>query len=311
MNKNTDLSTAAIVQGYLLHAESRRMSQNTIKLYAMIYRKFAAHVGEKSIFNQLTVEDVETFLSAQTTVSDATLAKYHITLSSLFTWAVKQGFSAENLLKRITCPRPEKREIVPFTIDEIRAMLSACDKTAEYTRAGKATCANTRPTALRDRAIILLLVDTGLRATELCDIQIHEVDLKNRQLVTLGKGDKERLIPFDARTGQALWRYIATRPDARADDPLFVTGQDNPLDRKILRKLMLRIGQRAGVKDVHPHRFRHTFAINYLRNKGDIYTLQRILGHSTLEMVKRYLAIANVDVQNAHRLASPVANWRL
>jgi len=288
MNKNTDLSTAAIVQGYLLHAESRRMSQNTIKLYAMIYRKFTAHVGDKTIFNQLTVEDVETFLTAQTTVSDATLAKYHITLSSLFTWAVKQGFAAENLLKRITCARPEKREIVPFTLDEIRALLSACDKTAEYTRAGKATCANTRPTALRDRAIIMLLVDTGLRATELCDIQIHEVDLKNRQLVTLGKGDKERLIPFDARTGQ-----------------------DNPLDRKLLRKLLLRIGERAGVKDVHPHRFRHTFAINYLRNKGDIYTLQRILGHSTLEMVKRYLAIANVDVQNAHRQASPVANWRL
>lgn len=311
MNKNTDLSTATIVQGYLLHAESRRMSQNTIKLYAMIYRKFTAHVGEKTIFKSITVEDVEAFLSAQTTVSDATLAKYHITLSSLFTWAVKQGFAEENLLKRITCARPEKREIVPITLDEIRALLAACDKTAEYTRAGKAACANTRPTALRDRAIIMLLVDTGLRATELCDIKIHEVDLKNRQLVTLGKGDKERLIPFDARTAQALWRYIATRPEARADDPLFVTGQDNALDRKLLRKLLLRIGQRADVKDVHPHRFRHTFAINYLRNKGDIYTLQRILGHSTLEMVKRYLAIANVDVQNAHRQASPVANWRL
>ena len=148
-------------------------------------------------------------------------------------------------------------------------------------------------------AIILLLVDTGLRATELCDIQIHEVDLKNRQLVTLGKGDKERLIPFDARTGQALWRYIATRPEARADDPLFVTHLNNPLDRKVLRKLLLRIGQRAGVKEVHPHRFRHTFATLLLDGGTDIYTVSKMLTHRNVSTTQIYTAVMDKNKRKA------------
>lgn len=125
----------------------------------------------------------------------------------------------------------------------------------------------------------------------------------------MGKGALERSVPFSPRTAQALWRYLSTRPKAETNEPLFVTALNRPMDRGQLRKFLVFLGKRAGVKDVHPHRFRHTFAIEYLRNDGDPYTLQKILGHSTLDMVKKYLALAQVDLDKAHKRASPVDNW--
>lgn len=83
------------------------------------------------------------------------------------------------------------------------------------------------------------------------------------------------------------------------------------MNRKALRLVLKRAGERSGVRGVYPHRFRHTFATEYLRNGGNIYTLQSILGHSSLDMVRRYLAIVQADLDAQHRSASPVKNWRL
>jgi site-specific recombinase XerD len=190
-------------------------------------------------------------------------------------------------------------------------MLASLDKSRAYSRPSKRECNHSLGSSVRNRAILLVLLDTGLRATELCELHIKNVDLNNRHLLVLGKGSKERVIPFSAVTSQAIWRYMSTRPKDLANDFLFVTAEGQPLDRSGLSKLVRRIAQRAGVAKAHPHRFRHTFAISFLRNGGNAYALQMMLGHSTMEMVKRYLALAQADVEAAHRQASPVANWRL
>jgi len=137
------------------------------------------------------------------------------------------------------------------------------------------------------------------------------MDVRNRRLTVFGKGSKERTIPFSARTGQALWRYLALRKNETAGNFLFVSLTQGPLDRHDLLKTLERIGERAGVEEVNVHRFRHTFAINYLRNGGDPWSLQMMLGHSTMEMVKNYLALAQADLEKNHKIASPVDNWRL
>ena len=83
------------------------------------------------------------------------------------------------------------------------------------------------------------------------------------------------------------------------------------MNKNALRLIMARLGKKSGVKNCHPHRFRHTFAITYLRSGGDLFTLQSLLGHSTLDMVQHYARIAEIDVEQAHRRASPADNWRL
>jgi integrase/recombinase XerD len=161
------------------------------------------------------------------------------------------------------------------------------------------------------------LIDTGVRATEFCEVVVSEVDLKTGRTKVagkaLGRDSKERIVYLGKSAKRAIWRYLQTRESRRTDDPLFATGPDErPFERNVLRRLLNRLGKRAGLaKSVYPHRFRHTFAINFLRNGGNVFELQDLLGHTSLKMVKRYAKIAQSDVEAAHRRASPVDNWRL
>ncbi|MBN2389881.1 MAG: tyrosine-type recombinase/integrase [Anaerolineae bacterium] len=308
------LTLNRVFEGYLLHLEAKRLSHNTINTYTYAFNKLTQVIPGEATFTSITTDQIAACLALQSQLSNKTLLNVHAALSAFWSWAVVQGFAGANPVESIARPRPEKREIIPFTRDDVLALLRACDHTRSYSRPGKRECANSRPSALRDRTIILLLLDTGLRASELCTLRIHDVDLTNRYVVVQGKGNNERLLPIDATTSQTIWKYLSGREDQdreRLDDPLFVTSERNPLDRQQLRHILDHLGTRAAIRSVHPHRFRHTFAITYLRNGGDIYTLQRCLGHTTLDMVKRYLSIAQSDVQAAHRRASPVANWKL
>ena len=127
----------------------------------------------------------------------------------------------------------------------------------------------------------------------------------------MGKGSKERTIPISPRTGRVVWKYLTSRKEDRLGDYLFVTNDGEKMTRSRVLRIIKTIGQRAGVMRATVHRFRHTFAINYLRNGGDAYSLQMMLGHSTMEMVKTYLSLAQADLDANHIKASPVSNWRI
>ena len=312
MNTRThaQITFSKAIAGYMLSAEARHLSQNTLRDYTTTLRKFQDFLQEDPPVSKITTQHIAAFLGSLT-VAKKTVLNYHIGLSALWTWAVKEGLADAHIVQRVERPRPEKRAVVPFTEDDIRAMLAVLSTSRSYTRPGKRQSTHSVPNADRNRAIIILLLDTGIRSSELCGLRILNTDLKNRRIKVMGKGSKERMIPFCARTGQVLWKYLATRKDEPANAYLFVTTEGGPLDPDRMLKLLYGIGERAGVEDVHPHRFRHTFAINFLRNGGDPWSLQMMLGHSTMEMVKTYLSIAQADLDKSHKLASPVDNWRL
>lgn len=298
------------VDGHTLHLEAAHKSPHTIADYHNTYRKFFAFLNCDPPIDSITHQQIAGFLAAQT-VSKKTILNYHTGLSALWTWAVRFGYASQHVVRLVEPAKPEQREIIPFTEDDIRRILDSLTYSRGYDRPGKKTTCHKLKDADRNRAIILLLLDTGLRAAEICGLKIIDLDLRNRYALPFGKGDKERRLPFSARTGQVLFKYLAARRDERASSPLFATDHGRALDRIQLLKLLAAAGQRAGVQNVHPHRFRHTFAIQYLRNGGDAYTLQELLGHTTMEMVRKYLKIAQIDLDRGHRIASPVDNWRL
>ncbi len=162
------------------------------------------------------------------------------------------------------------------------------------------------------REAVIVAMDNVLRASELCGLAAKDVDFKNSRVWVMGKGKKERFLPISPDTRAVIWKYLnKERGDEPTSSPLFAMMDGRPMTRVALLQLLRRLGERAGVRDVHPHRFRHSFAIQFLRNGGDVYALQAALGHTTLEMVRRYLQLAQTDIERAHETASPVAKWRL
>ena len=235
----------------------------------------------------------------------------------LFGW-LHVEFKYPNPAIEITAPKFQTHPIETFTKEDVEKIIKARVYSRESQTEVRKKFVMRRPSANRDQAIVLTLLDSGLRATELCSLTVNDVDLKTGKVsirhgvIGGAKGGKGRTVYLGKVARKAVWRYLAGREDG--DDPrapLFISRADRPFNKDSLRVLINRLGARAEVKKTYPHKFRHTFAITYLRSGGDVFTLQSLLGHGSLDMVRHYAQIAEVDVEQAHRKASPADNMHL
>lgn len=244
-----------------------------------------------------------------------TVYNIYVSLASFFTWASRE-FNLNNPMKSIPRPRvPEDAPVEPFKKEEIELLIKACDFCEEAVTDRRRKFIMQRSTSKRDKAILLTLLDTGLRASELCALRVEDVDMRSGKVrIRAGeagkaKGGKGRIVYMGKSARRFLWRYLAEREDGEDPDaPLFIGKFHRPFNRDALRQLINSLGGKVGVKKCHPHRFRHTFGITYLRSGGDIFTLKALLGHGSLDMVEHYARIAEVDIEQAHRKASPADN---
>jgi len=315
------------VHGFLLARSANGLSPHTLDDYEHTMRLFVEFVGEGVELGEIDVTTVRGFLnwlrsgyrprraSGDTSpLSAKSLRNHWIALSAFYTWASDE-LGCEDVMDAIEPPPAPVPAVEPFTEEEIRRILRACEYTRTAVTNRRVPFAMRRPTALRDRALVLLLLDTGIRASECARLTIGDVDLVAGEVTIRphGSGAKSRgrHVYLGKAARRALWRYLASREDGEDHDaPLFVSRSGRAMTRHTIRNICRSLGKRTGVH-CYPHRFRHTFAIMYLRNGGDVFTLQRLLGHSSLDMVKRYLALAKADDAAAHRRASPADNWRL
>lgn len=311
------MNLESALHGFFIARTAEGYAPGTLGAYRWSLNILAEFLHHKQL-EEITHNDLLSFFAWLRTsyhrqLSGSSLENVWKAIRSFYNWAAPEF----NLIRPdFNLPRPKytSPQIQPFTEDEIHQLLKACDRTRMSETHERQSYSMRRPTAKRDRAIILLLLDTGLRVSEAARLKIQDVDLTTGEVSIKPHGSghktKPRTVYIGKATRSALWRYLNTR-DSHPTSPLLLTEHDAPMDRNSIRLLINGLARRAGVRHAHPHKFRHTFAIQFLRNGGDVFTLQRLLGHSTLEMVRHYLALADSDTQTAHQRASPVDRLKL
>jgi len=307
------------IQGYLLEI-STSYSLGTVHMYGLyleIFKRFAGDVEVEQItptrlseFMLFLRRDYKPKRFAENDISPlsgSALDNHWKCLRSFFGWC-NRVFALPRPDMNLPRPRFKLPEVTGFSLDEVKRIINACEWSAEVSPEGKKAFRRRRPTANRDKALVVLLLDTGLRIGEVTRLKIADVDLQNGAVIVApfgsGQKTKPRMVYLGNSARRAMWMYLS-KNETDANEPLF-----SP-NHKLLRRIIRSLGDRAKVNDCHPHRFRHTFAIEYLRNGGDAFTLQHLLGHSTLEMVEHYVNVVETDKRYVHDKASPADRWKL
>lgn len=310
------------------------LSPKTMEDYRYYLRQWLTFAGDVDL-EGVRLLDLERFMAhmrdvyrtrAGRPLSQAGLQNCWTALRSFWRWASDSRSDLANVSEGLRTVKVPEPVVLPLDKGEIQALIEACYRSALATTDKRRSFRYGRREAYRDVAILLVLLDTGIRVGELHRLDVGHIDLQGFELEVKpyrsGRKSQPRIIPFTRDTQAVLLRWFTQRKesgdepltrdgDLLPDTPAFVildSGQRLPV--RAVEHMLVRLGERAHVANVHPHRFRHTFAIEYLRNGGDPWTLQRMLGHSTMEMVRRYLHFAREDIRGAHARASAVAHWR-
>lgn len=287
------------LEGFITDRKSRGLSPRTIDFYIeklSRFRKYSISIGLSNL-DEISSADIHLyFLKLAETCSSGGVHAHYRALRSFFNWWERETEEYKNPINKVSPPKVTNNPREGISIDNVMKLVAEC-------KTGMAE---------RDKAILLTLADTGCRASEFLSIDMGDVDLINGEIRILhGKGGKVRTVYIGRNCRRKVRKYLKSRKEVFSHSPLWVTNDGCRLAYSGLRQIIRRRAGDAQIKTPGIHDFRRCFSIEFLRNEGDIFTLQKILGHSSLEMVKRYLAIAKTDCEIAHRKASPVDRWNL
>ena len=256
-------------------------SNNTIKAYRTMLKRLEETVGKP--FTQMGTYDIRFFLASmkQRGLANSSIENARAYLSAFFSWMTSEEIIPKDItapIHTISVPH-EIREA--FSDVEIDALRSGCR-------------------SLKERALIEFLLATGVRVNELTTMNINDIDFHNMTVnVKHGKGSKERVTYISNIAKKHLTAYLEDRKDESV--VLFLNYRYNRISNGGIRAILATIANRAGVKDVHPHRFRRTFATKLAARGMDIQEIQRLLGHTNINTTMRYIQINDSQVQASYR----------
>ncbi|MCA9554940.1 MAG: tyrosine recombinase XerC [Myxococcales bacterium] len=288
---------------FLTHLElERRYSPNTLKAYRTDLRGLFAHLAEQGFEGgpaALDADQVRAYLAdihARTVAR--TRARKLSALRSFLDYLHREGLVPRNIGDEVLSPKLPTSAPRAIQVDDVFQLLEGA--------------AEDSPEMRRDLAMLELLYGSGLRAAELVSLDLLQVDLRGRSLRVVGKGNKERTVPFGSKAHAALVRWLEVRPKVAGagETAMFVSRRGARLsDRGLRRRLHRRVLEVALGRRVTPHMLRHSFATHLLDGGADLRSIQELLGHASLSTTQRYTAVSVEHLRavydDAHPLGTP------
>jgi len=294
---------------YKTVARAELKSERTIEWTSRTAERFADFLGGDPLLSEINANDLRRFIAAlrqakkyahhpwlkpqDKPLSSTSLNCYTRGVRSIWGFFLREGLIPVNPMLQVKPPKATKKVINTFTEADLKKLLAQPHKDT--------------PTGYRDYCMMFAMLDSLCRISELVGLKLDDINLEDRTMRVTGKGDKQRLIPIGNRTAGLLARYVSKyRPRDRAPN-LFLTRSGRPMTKNKVEKIMRAYGKQAGIKGVRcsPHTLRHTGSVIFLKNGANAFSLQRILGHTSLEMTRIYCALSDADVREAHKRFSP------
>jgi site-specific recombinase XerD len=303
-----------LITRYVLSNEADGKSPRTIAWYKDMLAQFSAYLKTKqypSYLSAFSIDKVRGYIlylhhkprfkghpytpAQSEPLSPKTVQGHVRALKAFSSWLYSESYTAENRLKNLKLPKAPVVVREPLTPEEIKNIIASINKKS--------------PTGARNHTLFVTLLDTGIRASEAAGITLSKLNLTDGYIKVMGKGAKERVVPIGKYIQLTLWTYIdKVRPTPI--DPectsLFLSRSGKPITVNTIKLFFSRLAKTSGVTRLHAHLCRHTFAINYLLNGGDIFSLKEILGHTTLDMVNHYLHFTSSQITAQHHKYSPI-----
>ena len=298
--------SAALVTQYEEHlALVRNLSDNSIRGYVTDLESFLKHMEKLGIveFNQLEIEHIRSWLAnlQSTGVARATLTRRIVSIRAFTNWAAANGWLTSDLGANLAIPKPHKVLPEVLNIDEAAAVIKSLEvRVAE------------EPTALnfRDLAILEVLYGSGIRVSELCGLDISDIDNSRNTLNVIGKASKQRVVPLGIPAMNALSSYLKNGRSEFANqlsqDAVFLGSRGKRIDQRTVRQVVYEAMKAVGAT-MGPHGLRHSAATHLLEGGADLRTVQEILGHASLATTQIYTHVSPERLQSAYKQAHPRA----
>jgi integrase/recombinase XerC len=302
-----------LARAFEVYNRTTNKSPRTVHWYNDKLELFNRFLGGRGVLADVTIPTVRSYIADLQSrdrkhvnnplssnqdgpLSSSYIAGFARSLRAFSSWLYEDGYTDTNVLKNLRPPKIQQKVVQPLSDDEVRKLLAVFDRED--------------PFGARNHAIVFMMLDCGLRGSEVCDLTLEDAHIKQGYLKILGKGNKERLVPIGRATQDVLARWrdrVRPKFDLQESPFLFLDYSGARLSLNGLEQMVRKAATAAGLRRIHCHLLRHTFATSYLvKEVGDPLRLQQVLGHTSLEMVRRYVAMASVQQSLIDGRSSPM-----